>query len=218
MAGPGGFEPSFSGLEVRCLILTWPRAPSQEYQHPVNKSYRDSAAYFLRMPSTITRRRPWRDGGSQLALARDDHVLLEQLQVLVEGGGVPVDEVGETLQHRVVAPLVGEDVAEDGLHPVVLHLFHHVLQALDHLILDPCVLPDGLVELDGGRHVGVQGHRGCTGFDVDEGLAEGGVLPAVVDDGLEEGGDQPVADGLDGGFQLLDVAQLKGLLLPQELD
>ena len=29
-AGPGGFEPSLSGLEVRCLILTWPRAPTRQ--------------------------------------------------------------------------------------------------------------------------------------------------------------------------------------------
>ncbi len=33
VAGPGGFEPSFSGLEVRCLILTWPRALTSEPAH-----------------------------------------------------------------------------------------------------------------------------------------------------------------------------------------
>jgi hypothetical protein len=67
----------------------------------------------------------------------DDHVLLEEVEVLVVGGGVPVDEVGEALQGGVVALLVLEDVPEDIPHPVVLDLPHHALQALDHVLLDP---------------------------------------------------------------------------------
>jgi hypothetical protein len=80
------------------------------------------------------------------------------------------------------------------------------------------VLLDGLVELEGSSHVDVQGDGSRPGLDVDEGLAEGRVLQAVVDNGLQEGGDQAVACGLGGGPDLLDVAQLKGLLLLEELD
>jgi hypothetical protein len=70
------------------------------------------------------------------------------------------------------------------------------------------VLPDLLVETDGGRHVGVQGQRGGAGLDVDEGLAEGGVLLAVVDDGLQEGVDEAVLHRLQRRFEFLDVAEL----------
>ena len=48
-----------------------------------------------------------------LALGRRDHVLLEQVDVLVVGGGVPVDEVGEALEDSVMAPLILEHVLDD---------------------------------------------------------------------------------------------------------
>ena len=117
-----------------------------------------------------------------------------------------------------VALLVLEHVIEDGPDPVVKGLVQDVFQASDHVLLGPDVLLDGLVKFEGGGHVDVQGSGGHPGLDVDEGLAEGRVLHAVVDYGLEEGGDEAVAHGLYGGLDLLDVGQLQCFLLFKEFD
>jgi len=55
-------------------------------------------------------------------------------------------------------------------------------------------------------------------LDVDEGRAEGRVLPAVMEYGLQEGGGEAVARLLDGGLEPLHVFQPQVPLFFEQID
>ena len=55
-------------------------------------------------------------------------------------------------------------------------------------------------------------------LEVDECLAQGRVIPAVVEYGLQEGGDEAVARFIDGGLEPLHVFQLHVSLFFEQID
>ncbi len=97
-----------------------------------------------------------------------------------------------------MAPLVGEEVIHDLPDPGLLDSLPDGLEAGDHTLLDPDVLADVPVEPHSGTHVHVEDDGSGPCLEVEEGLAEGSVLPAVVEDGLQEGGDEAVARIIHG--------------------
>ena len=82
-----------------------------------------------------------------------------------------------------MAPLVGDEVVHDLPNLGLFDPRPDGLEAGDHPFVDLDLLEDVLMKPHGGTHIHVRGDGSGPRFDVNEGLAEGCVLPAVVEDG-----------------------------------